>query len=322
MLKLNSFWAGGIVLSTLAATCLLAGCQTEDGDGANGEPNEEQAVANENTNQPPADDPAPDDGPSPDETDPDPQTPDRSANDDSSDSDDDRARRRPPQRERDIYEAALNGDLDAVREDIEDGGHPVDQRGGDFNHTPLGMAVMENQVEVAEYLIERGADVNAVSDNGVGPLHLAVRASAFESVKLLVEHGATVESTDPRFSPLLWAARVGAPEIAEYLIEHGADVNFVSHRGETPILMASMVGSTETVGLLLEHGAEIEQEETPTTPLIMAVQGEHLDVVRMLLDNGADPNASNRQGQSPLQFASQAGNPQLIELLQEYGARP
>ncbi len=305
----------------VAAMLLLAGCQNGE------EPPVDEA---ESADEPAQAEPAPDEEPGgeedtppvderPDEEPPDEQPPD-AAGDASQGAAGDRMR--PERRPMDVHEAAIAGDLDQVRRYVEEGGD-IDAIGGEYDQTPLGMAVMENHADVAEYLVEQGADVNKANHNGIAPLHVASRSGGIESVRLLVENGAIVEATDPRFSPLLWAARVGATDIVAYLIEHGGDVNFVAEgAGGTPLLMAARLGWIETIELLLEHGAETEPEGTFSTALAMGVQSEDTEVVQLLLDHGADPNAPDQQGNSPLRIAGELNLPEIAELLMDHGAEP
>lgn len=92
--------------------------------------------------------------------------------------------------------------------------------------SPIATAVSENQVTTLDSLIKRGADVNQSAWYGA-PLHLAAMHGANDSARVLLSHGARVDSefTVGRQTPLHFAAERGNDELVALLIRHGADVN-------------------------------------------------------------------------------------------------
>lgn len=89
--------------------------------------------------------------------------------------------------------------------------------------TPLGYAASEGHQDIARLLLDRGADVNAASDNGTTPLMMAARAGKVEMVKLLLARGADANrKSESRGTALGYALDAGHTEIAELLIAHGA----------------------------------------------------------------------------------------------------
>ncbi|HET8824023.1 MAG TPA: ankyrin repeat domain-containing protein, partial [Terriglobales bacterium] len=98
--------------------------------------------------------------------------------------------------------------------------------------TPLHYAAMYGSVEALQFLLEKGADVNASNQSGATPLILA--AWSFERARLLVEHGATVNAaTDKGVTPLLVAAsESGNARTVRYLLDKGADIRAQDTEGE------------------------------------------------------------------------------------------
>jgi ankyrin repeat protein len=93
-------------------------------------------------------------------------------------------------------------------------------------YPPLGLAIFFRQPDVAKFLIECGADVNAAADNQqrVAPLHAAAAVGDRETMKLLLERGADPNARQQvDFTPLHGAASRGDVEMAKMLIAHGAD---------------------------------------------------------------------------------------------------
>jgi ankyrin repeat protein len=123
------------------------------------------------------------------------------------------------------------------------------------------------------------------------------------------------------------AAAVGDCARLGHLIAADAmSVRAVSPDGWTPLHLAAAFANAEPVTLLLEHGAHVHQfSHNPlrNQPLHACVALNHsLDIVRVLLESGADVNASQHGGYTPLLQAAAAGRKDLVLLLLEHGARP
>lgn len=121
---------------------------------------------------------------------------------------------------------------------------------------------------------------------------------------------------------LHWAAGTGNEALAELLLEYGADVNEPDQMGKTPLVRAAHMGQTEMVRWLLQHGANpagrtASDREGPTgfTPLHIAVIQNHAGIVELLLVHGADASATDDEGRTPLDWAHIKGLPGLVELL-------
>jgi len=161
--------------------------------------------------------------------------------------------------------------------------------------TALMWAAANNQGPMARLLVERGADVDAKtatdlmtplvsgepraqprSPGGMTALMFASREGCLECVQAMVEKGAKVDLPDPEgVTPLIWAIWNTRFDVAKYLIEHGANVNRFDWWGRTPLYLAVDY-------VILPHGGRPDQPSLDETLPI--------DVVRLLLDKGADPN--------------------------------
>ena len=118
----------------------------------------------------------------------------------------------------------------------------------------LVAALDEGFAPVALRLIERGASVNAVDDNGQSALAASTQERGLTYFQFLVSRGADVD----RFGAetLLAAGTTGHVLIARALLEHGIDVDVRNARGATPLLLAVMNAHVEAVKLLLDAGAD------------------------------------------------------------------
>jgi len=165
----------------------------------------------------------------------------------------------------------------------------------------------------AQAILKRGFDPNSVSPQGEPALLLALRSDSFAVANVLVEHPDTqveVRSAKDE-SPLMLAAIKGQLELCRQLVARDADVN---KPGWTPLHYAASKGHAEVVRLLLEHFAYVDAASpNGSTPLMMAARYSTHDVVKVLLDAGADPTLKNALGLTALDFAQKAAQPESLE---------
>ncbi|KAJ5719185.1 hypothetical protein N7493_007640 [Penicillium malachiteum] len=106
--------------------------------------------------------------------------------------------------------------------------------------TPMYLAAMQNEVEIAKILIYHGASLDEQEKFGLTPLLAAVSNANFEMVKLLLDNGANVENSDRgQRGPLYLASEEGNVDIVRLLLEHGANVYAKDEKGETSSTYAS-----------------------------------------------------------------------------------
>ncbi|ELW66702.1 Tankyrase-2 [Tupaia chinensis] len=106
--------------------------------------------------------------------------------------------------------------------------------------TPLHLAAGYNNLEVAEYLLQHGADVNAQDKGGLIPLHNAASYGHVDVAALLIKYNACVNATDKwAFTPLHEAAQKGRTQLCALLLAHGADPTLKNQEGQTPLDLVS-----------------------------------------------------------------------------------
>lgn len=163
-----------------------------------------------------------------------------------------------------IYDAAVFGDFEEVNKLLVQDPAAVNAR-DEYGFTPLHGVAGEEQFEMAQHLIDRGADVEAVNDSGVTPLHLAAYP---EMVRILVQNGANIEAREAGGgTPLhLASEHPEALEVMRELLSLGADANAKDNSGETALHTALAREEQEKVALLLSFGALQNAQKTAINP--------------------------------------------------------
>ncbi len=155
----------------------------------------------------------------------------------------------------DIFEAASLGQLSQVKDLTRHNSSLLNSYSAD-GFTPVALAAYLGQKETVEYLVENGADVNAVAKNTTGytPLTGAVSQNHTEIAKMLVKSGSDVNhSYEGGFTPLTHAAFSGNAELVRFLLDHGADPNTKTSDGRSPLSFAIEKNHPQIVDLLKKH---------------------------------------------------------------------
>lgn len=164
-------------------------------------------------------------------------------------------------------------------------------------------------------LLRRGFDPNTVNQAGHPGLIVAIRSEAKQVAAVLIDAADTkVEfRTAQDESPLMFAALKGYVDLCKKLIHRDADVNKV---GWTPLHYAAANGHVEVISLLLDNHAYPDAESpNGTTPLMMAAMYGNPESVKALLVRGADPLLKNQLGLNALDFAARGGRPDSQALI-------
>jgi uncharacterized protein len=159
-----------------------------------------------------------------------------------------------------VADAAMRGDVEAVRGLLQRGGDPDAAQGDGM--TALHWAAELGEESLARMLVDAGAKLEPVTRLGAyRPLHLAARNGHVEVLRILLEGGASpsAPTTTGAVTPLHFAATAASPAAAAVLLEHGADPDARESRwGQTPLMFAAAAGRAEVADLLLAHGADTE----------------------------------------------------------------
>jgi uncharacterized protein len=251
-----------------------------------------------------------------------------------------------PEGETALMVAARSGNVEAAKR-LLDAGADVDAKEQWGGQSALMWAAAQSQPQMIELLIERGADVDA-------------RSIVRQWERKVIKEPRPKDMNQGGFTPLLYAAREGCVECAQALVAGGADLDLPDPHRVTPLNMALLNLHFDFAAYLIEAGADVEKwdlygrsplylaADTSTLPVqgngamvVLPSTDRHsaLEIARMLLDRGADPNlrlkrrppyrnvpqdrggdAILSQGATPLLRAARAGDAPMVELLLAHGA--
>ena len=208
----------------------------------------------------------------------------------------------------DIFDAVRADDLDSIKALIERNPQIVYEK-DDQKSTPLHWAVKVNHPEILKYLIEKGADVNALDMNNYTPLGMATERRQLALIKTLISAGADVNLKGASgWPPLRYSIYYNYLEAFEIIVNQGADLNEKDYVGKTPLYFACMGDREGILKTLLLKGAKINETDLGgNTPLHTAVYYGDIKAVDLLMDSGADIHVKNNFGQTPLHQAAASG---------------
>ncbi len=180
-------------------------------------------------------------------------------------------------------------------------------------------AIAAGEVDTVRRLVSDDATLAGCrNEDGVSARMVARYHGQTEIVGVLVDAGPELDVFE--------AAALGADERLDELLAHDrALVKARSADGFTPLHLASFFGHPQAARLLVERGADVgdvARNELKVQPLHSAAAARQLEIVELLLDHGADPNARQQGAHTPLDAARQSGDDALAELLLARGATP
>ncbi|WQF90313.1 Putative NACHT nucleoside triphosphatase, P-loop containing nucleoside triphosphate hydrolase [Colletotrichum destructivum] len=229
-----------------------------------------------------------------------------------------------------IY-AVTNADISKMRRFLGRQHNPADAnlRGFKEGYSPLRWALYYPNTEAVELLIEHGADINEIYDDGWSPLVEAVRKKKNDMVRLLIDKGANLNTSNSGSTPLIEAVKVGNSDAVWLLLQSQMKV-FLDERddsGMSALLYALQSGNKGIVWLLVSKGASLNDQTKNTSSAInFALRHGKINdnrkadfsLVWLLLQNGADINAADSRGMTPLHHVSSSGSLEALQFLIEH----
>ncbi|MAP86232.1 hypothetical protein CMK16_02470 [Candidatus Poribacteria bacterium] len=241
-----------------------------------------------------------------------------------------------------IWSAAGSGDLKAVKQHLAKG-IDINAKDSSLGITPLASAILQDQTQMVEFLIQQSADVNAKNRDGGTALHTAAFLGQYEVAELLVQKGADVnaknEDGDTPISSTMadWGTtefvaqllqiqvdrekvETGRAKVAELLSQQGAQTGFAGFAGND-IWTAAVSGDIEAVKQQLAKGVDVNAKNKDGASALhaAAIVGQY-EVAELLIQKGADVNFRSNDGGTALHAAAFLGQYEVAELLIQKGA--
>ncbi|HBC76472.1 MAG TPA: hypothetical protein DC017_16795 [Candidatus Wallbacteria bacterium] len=229
-----------------------------------------------------------------------------------------------------IHEKAAAGDAAAMNAMCAADEKCLIERDG-MGSTPLHHAALKGHIKIVRYLVMKKVKVNAKNSNGMTPVHMAAmsenKAAGKEIVEFLASCGAGIdEPAKYNETPLLCAALFGNFGVMELLLSKGANINSKG-AGQSSVLLEVVEGQRlpakyDIMKFLLEKGADPNLGDVNGfTPLQRAVMSLGTREVNLLIDMKADVNLGNKEANTPLSWAVDRKNFDMVKLLVDRGAR-
>ncbi|KAL6722060.1 hypothetical protein ACLMJK_001165 [Lecanora helva] len=193
--------------------------------------------------------------------------------------------------------------------------HEVDSS----NYTPLAWACENGDMYIVDRLCKAGADVNRIGGTeGPSALWAAANGGHMDVLQYLLEQGAEVNAqNDERGTPLYVAASGFYPDIIRELLHHGADVNLKGGWHVRPLNVASYNGYVDIVEILLEHNVDVDPDDEYQygSALGAAARRGHAEIVSSLLKKAWNVNKRVKTYGSPLVAAAAYGHTEAIKAM-------
>lgn len=184
--------------------------------------------------------------------------------------------------------------------------------------TPLHTALNHINEPEVKRLVEEGASINALDENGRTPLHLAARIGRLSIVEYLVEHGADTHVKDNfHKTPLVYAIEKNRVKVIIYLSK---EVNKPQQNKSTNVFDLAQEGKTDEVRNFFQDVDINSINEDGKTILHIGCEYRQIDIVKLGIELGIDKNIRDYDGRNALNYAKLSGNKTIIKLLQDYNA--
>lgn len=190
--------------------------------------------------------------------------------------------------------------------------------------TPVWFSVSGGQPAMLRKLIALGADLSIKNSDGENLLFRAARARNAEVVGILLENGLKLDEKAPNGMSLMdYAFSGGSIDVVKLLVVKGMKLEPSAEAGIPILVRAAVSDNADAIHYLLDHGFDVNARNANNgrTALLMAVDFGNRDGARALVMRGADVNAVDKDGMTPLSIVVKKGDSELVDLLIKKGAR-
>ena len=210
-----------------------------------------------------------------------------------------------------IFDKITEGNIDFIMDLLEKSPDILNKKEPEHKHTLLHIACYEGEYEITEFLISRGADLNARCCDEVYPLYCAAMNGHVDIIKLLLEKGVDKDAiTHCMQTALHVASAMGKTEAVKLLLDNEFDSKAVEWEGMIPLHLAVIENRKETVSLLLDRGTpvNIRSEKAGYSPLHYCARFGRPEMAELLISRGIDTQIKDNKGMTALQIAKERVN--------------
>ena len=218
----------------------------------------------------------------------------------------------------DLWQAAANNDRASAERLLAEGADAKAKNAA--GNTAFDVAVESGHDALAAILLKAVAGINGRDGRGWTPLHWAIVADDWDLVRELIEAGADISLGSQQNALEIAKLMNSETKLIEVFID-AKGVDAIVRDGWTALMHAARDGHTEVVKLLIDNGADLNHKSNHgDTALMYAARDGHTDVVKFLIDNGVDLNHKNNVGGTALICAAREGRTEVVKLLIDNGA--
>jgi serine/threonine-protein phosphatase 6 regulatory ankyrin repeat subunit B len=185
---------------------------------------------------------------------------------------------------------------------------------GSFAQADIHAAVATGDKSAVKLSLKLGAGVNDMNRLQQTPLYVAVSLKDFKIAKFLVKKGADLNTADfTGDTPLMMAVERDDAKMVKYLLKKGAKVDHKDNKGWTAIMLAR---SKTVAGMLVKAGANVTSRANDgSTALMVAAEEGRLDLVKYLVEQGANPKLADKAGFKPIDYARKNSHSEIVDFL-------
>ncbi|ALH94888.1 ankyrin repeat domain-containing protein [Acinetobacter equi] len=189
--------------------------------------------------------------------------------------------------------------------------------------TKIFKLIDRDNIDEVKNFIQKTKDLNIKNAHGETPLMYAIYQDKFEIAKLFIQAGADVNTQDQiKNSPFLYAGAEGDTELVELMLQHQPDFSIYNRYGGTALIPAAEKGHVETVRLLantqnypINHVNSLGWTALMEAVVLGDGGRDQVEIIKILLDAGADKNISDRHNVSALEHAQRREFNEIVKLL-------
>lgn len=199
-----------------------------------------------------------------------------------------------------------------------------------FGMTPLMYVAELGSDGLVEYLLKNGADPRLTTKDGLSAIHMAASStgeSYMHAYENSINRSTKTRSLEATFhkegmqgfaDSFSERNHLVRPRVIKLLLEYGADIDAKTTSGVTPLMLAIVAGNAEIAEILIQHANVNAGDEAA---LMTAVWHNRIDIVKFLIEKGADVNHKKKSGENPLEWAIVKGYDDIAGLLIKAGAK-